>query len=60
MLVEEELAKFSPEQNTAITIGVFDGVHLGHKHLIARLLEVPSRRTCSPVSLPSGSTPRTC
>ena len=39
MLVEEELARFSPERETLLTVGVFDGVHLGHKHLISKLLE---------------------
>ena len=38
MLVEEELASFSPEIDTLLTVGVFDGVHLGHKHLISELL----------------------
>jgi len=38
MLVEEELARFSPDKNTLLTIGVFDGVHLGHKHLISQLV----------------------
>ncbi|OGO43129.1 MAG: riboflavin biosynthesis protein RibF [Chloroflexi bacterium RBG_16_58_8] len=37
MLVEEELARVSPEQDTMLTIGVFDGVHLGHKHLLSVL-----------------------
>ena len=40
MLVAEELARFSPDRDTVLTIGVFDGVHLGHKHLISKLLEV--------------------
>jgi riboflavin kinase/FMN adenylyltransferase len=39
VLVEEELAKFSPEKDTIVTIGVFDGVHLGHKELISELLK---------------------
>ncbi len=39
MLVEEELAEFSPEKDMLLTIGVFDGVHLGHKYLISQLKE---------------------
>ena len=39
MQVEEELAGLSPKNDTLLTIGVFDGVHLGHKHLISQLKE---------------------
>lgn len=39
MLVEEELARALPEHDTALTIGVFDGVHLGHEFLIKKLKE---------------------
>jgi len=39
MLVEEELAELSPEKDMLLTIGVFDGVHLGHKYLISQLKE---------------------
>lgn len=44
MLVEEELASFSPERDTVLTVGVFDGVHLGHKHLISELLKQAGQR----------------
>lgn len=43
MLVEKELAEFTPAGETALTIGVFDGVHLGHKHLIGELLQQARR-----------------
>ena len=36
-LVEEELARVAPQRDTALTIGVFDGVHLGHRSLVAGL-----------------------
>jgi len=39
MQVDEELAPFSPQKETLLTIGVFDGLHLGHKHLISKLLD---------------------
>jgi len=32
-----ELSSFSPKKETLLTIGVFDGVHLGHQHLIGNL-----------------------
>ena len=39
MSVEAELARLSPDRDMMLTVGVFDGVHLGHKYLIAQLIE---------------------
>jgi len=36
-LSREELSRQAPGRPLAITIGVFDGVHLGHRHLIGTL-----------------------
>ena len=44
MQVEAELAKFSPKKDMLLTIGVFDGVHLGHRHLIAKLTELARKQ----------------
>ncbi|MFC1982286.1 bifunctional riboflavin kinase/FAD synthetase [Chloroflexota bacterium] len=48
MQVEDELASFSPEKETLLAIGVFDGVHLGHKYLISKLIENARERNLMP------------
>jgi riboflavin kinase/FMN adenylyltransferase len=42
--VTSELAKFTPERGTLLTVGVFDGVHLGHRQLIDRLTRDAAHR----------------
>ena len=44
MQVDDELAQFLPPKETLLTIGVFDGVHLGHKFLISKLVNLAARQ----------------
>ena len=44
MQIEEELAELSSEKDMLLTIGVFDGVHLGHQYLISQLTEHTRRQ----------------
>lgn len=39
MSIEEELAQVAPSKDMLLTIGVFDGIHLGHQYLILQLVE---------------------
>ena len=38
MSIGDELGAFSVSRETALTVGVFDGVHRGHTHLISQLV----------------------
>jgi riboflavin kinase/FMN adenylyltransferase len=42
--VVAELSRFSPQRDTLLTIGVFDGVHLGHRHLIETVIQRAAER----------------
>jgi len=44
MQIEQELAELSPTKDMLLTVGVFDGVHLGHKYLISQLKELARQR----------------
>jgi riboflavin kinase / FMN adenylyltransferase len=51
MQIEQELAVFTPNCDSLVTIGVFDGVHLGHKHLIFKLKELAGQQSLCTVAL---------
>ena len=44
-----DLSRMSDVGPTAVTVGEFDGVHLGHQHLISRLTQSAADRSLTPV-----------
>lgn len=58
-LARRELARIAPGRPCAVTIGVFDGVHRGHQHLVARLIERARAEDLAAVALTFNPHPRT-
>lgn len=46
-----EQVRLAPATKTAITIGTFDGVHVGHQKVVGTLLELAGKRGLSPLVL---------
>ena len=49
MQLEQDLAGFRSDRDSLVAIGVFDGVHLGHKYLISQLKELAGKQGYSSV-----------
>jgi len=45
MEIEQELANITPQGETLLTIGVFDGVHAGHRYLLEKLQQRAAGKT---------------
>lgn len=58
-LARRELTRIAPGRPCAVTIGVFDGVHRGHQHLVALLLERARHEDLAAVAITFNPHPRT-
>ena len=58
-MLHQELAANRPPGPTAITLGVFDGVHLGHQHLFRRLQAVAGQHQATPLVITFANHPLT-
>lgn len=58
-LARRELSRVAPGRPSAVTIGVFDGVHRGHQHLVSALLDRARRQGLGSVAVTFNPHPRT-
>ena len=58
MSLSQHLVGFIPDRDTVLTVGVFDGVHLGHRHLLDHLIDWASP-SCIPAVITFSNRPVT-
>ena len=58
MTILEELARLHSDNPTVVTVGMFDGVHRGHQHLIGRLKAAAARQGCASAVITFTNHPR--
>ena len=58
MTIRDQLQQLSLQRDTAVTIGTFDGVHLGHQHLINATKQTAQARGLEPAVLSFRNNPR--
>ncbi|MES2429151.1 MAG: bifunctional riboflavin kinase/FAD synthetase [Bacteroidota bacterium] len=51
MRIYHHIDEFKPVKNAVVTIGTFDGVHLGHRKIISRIKELAEATGCETVIL---------
>jgi riboflavin kinase/FMN adenylyltransferase len=58
MIQEQDIEQFSA-RNPVVTVGIFDGVHLGHRYILRKLVEAASQLDGEPTLLTFWPHPRT-
>ena len=58
MSILKQSASFSPKIKTTVTVGTFDGVHLGHQKIISKLVETAKANGSAPTLLTFDPHPR--
>lgn len=51
MKIYRNIDEFTPLKNTVVTIGTFDGVHIGHQKIIKKLVDSARQDSCESVLL---------
>ncbi len=51
MKISEHIKNFKSDKSTVLTIGVFDGFHIGHQKIISRIVEVSEQKKLESVVL---------
>ncbi|MBP7652005.1 bifunctional riboflavin kinase/FAD synthetase [Candidatus Dependentiae bacterium] len=58
MKIFETLKNLEIENKTAVTIGVFDGIHLGHQELLKKVVEISFAAKCKPAVITFQTNPK--